>query len=62
MNPPQTPTPTDRERDDAQSLLDHRGPDGGRILDRIIRQAPDLLKPQGRPTTGVRLVLFGQKE
>jgi release factor glutamine methyltransferase len=47
-NPPQTPTPPDREWDDAQSLMDNGGPDGWSILDRIIRQAPDYLKPQGR--------------
>jgi methylase of polypeptide subunit release factors len=54
-NPPQTPNPPDREWDDAQSLMDNGGPDGWSILDRIIHQAPDYLKPQGR------LVLCGQK-
>lgn len=47
-NPPQMPTPPDREWDDALSRTDNGGPDGWGILDRVIREAPAHLKPQGR--------------
>ncbi|OGC03013.1 MAG: hypothetical protein A3G35_13845 [candidate division NC10 bacterium RIFCSPLOWO2_12_FULL_66_18] len=47
-NPPQMPTPPDREWNDAQSRADNGGPDGWVILDRIIHEAPKYLKPQGR--------------
>lgn len=47
-NPPQMPTPPDREWDDALSRADNGGPDGWDVLDRIIREAPAHLKPQGR--------------
>lgn len=47
-NPPQMPTPPDREWNDAQSRADNGGPDGWVILDRIIHEAPRYLKPQGR--------------
>ncbi len=47
-NPPQMPTPPDREWDDAQSLADNEGPDGWAALDRIIHEAPRHLKSQGR--------------
>jgi len=47
-NPPQMPTPPDREWDDARSLADNGGPDGWVALDRIIREAPRYLKPEGR--------------
>ena len=47
-NPPQTPTPPDREWDDAQSRMDNGGPDGCAVLDLIIHEAPKYLKPQGR--------------
>ena len=47
-NPPQMPTPPDREWADPQSLMDNGGPDGWSLLDRIIHEAPEHLKPQGR--------------
>lgn len=47
-NPPQMPTPPDREWGDAQSRADNGGPDGWAILDRIIHEAPRYLKPKGR--------------
>lgn len=47
-NPPQMPTPPDREWHDAQSRVDNGGPDGWAVLDRIIHEAPIYLKPQGR--------------
>lgn len=47
-NPPQMPTPPDREWNDAQSRADNGGPDGWVILDRIIHEAPRYLKSQGR--------------
>jgi len=47
-NPPQMPTPPDREWGDAQSRADNGGPDGWAVLERIIHEAPAHLKPQGR--------------
>ncbi len=47
-NPPQMPTPLDREWNDAQSQADNGGPHGWAILDRIIHEAPRYLNPQGR--------------
>jgi release factor glutamine methyltransferase len=48
VNPPQLPTPPDREWDDPQSLMDNGGPDGWVLLDRIIQESPTYLKGQGR--------------
>lgn len=47
-NPPQMPTPPDREWGDAQSRTDNGGVDGWEVLDRIIHEAPAYLKPRGR--------------
>jgi release factor glutamine methyltransferase len=47
-NPPQIPTPPDREWNDPQSRIDNGGPDGWLLLDRIIRESPRYLKPRGR--------------
>jgi len=47
-NPPQLPTPPDREWSDPQSRMDNGGPDGWLLLDRIIRESPPHLKPGGR--------------
>jgi release factor glutamine methyltransferase len=47
-NPPQMPTPPDRERADATAAADNGGPDGWRILDRIVAGARDHLRPGGR--------------
>jgi len=47
-NPPQMPTPPDREWGDPQSRMDNGGPDGWLLLDRIIRESPLHLKPGGR--------------
>jgi release factor glutamine methyltransferase len=47
-NPPQMPTPPDREWSDPQSRMDNGGPDGWLLLDRIIRESPLHLKPGGR--------------
>jgi release factor glutamine methyltransferase len=47
-NPPQMPTPPDREWEDTQSRADNGGPDGWAVLDRIIHEAPAYLKPRGR--------------
>ncbi len=47
-NPPQIPTPPDREWEDVQSRADNGGPDGWAVLDRIIHEAPIYLKPKGR--------------
>lgn len=54
-NPPQMPTPPDRDWSDPQSRTDNGGPDGWLLLDRIIRQSPSHLKPGGR----LVLTLFG---
>jgi release factor glutamine methyltransferase len=43
-NPPQMPTPSDREWEDAQSRADNGGPDGWVVLDWIIHEAPAYLK------------------
>lgn len=47
-NPPQMPTPPDREWDDDQARTDNGGPDGWAVVDRIIHEAPTYLKPEGR--------------
>jgi release factor glutamine methyltransferase len=47
-NPPQMPTPPDRERADATAAADNGGSDGWQILDRIIAGAPVHLVPGGR--------------
>jgi release factor glutamine methyltransferase len=47
-NPPQLPTPPDREWNDPQSRMDNGGPDGWLLLDRIIKESPTHLNPQGR--------------
>ena len=52
--PPQMPTPPDRERDDWMARADHGGPDGWALLDRVIRGAPEHLRPGGR----LRFTLF----
>ncbi len=54
-NPPQMPTPPDREWSDPQSRMDNGGPDGWLLLDRIIRESPPHLKSEGR----LVLTLFG---
>ncbi len=54
-NPPQMPTPPDREWSDPQSRMDNGGPDGWLLLDRIIRESPLHLKSEGR----LVLTLFG---
>jgi release factor glutamine methyltransferase len=54
-NPPQIPTPPDREWEDMLSRADNGGPDGWAVLDRIIHEAPTYLKSQGRPV----FTLFG---
>lgn len=54
-NPPQMPTPAEREWPDDESRMDNAGPDGWAVLERIIRDAPAHLKPQGRLT----FTLFG---
>lgn len=47
-NPPQMPTPPDREWNDPVSWMDNGGLDGWLLLDRIIRESPPHLKPYGR--------------
>jgi release factor glutamine methyltransferase len=47
-NPPQMPTPPERERDDATAAADNGGDDGWRVLDRVIAGAPAHLTPGGR--------------
>jgi release factor glutamine methyltransferase len=47
-NPPQLPTPPDREWNDARSGVDNGGRDGWLLLDRIIRDSPFHLRPGGR--------------
>lgn len=47
-SPPQMPTPPERERDDAEAAADNGGPDGWRLLGRVIEQAPAHLVPGGR--------------
>ena len=48
VNPPQLPTPPDREWHDPRSGIDNGGPDGWLLLDRIIRESPLYLAPRGR--------------
>jgi release factor glutamine methyltransferase len=47
-NPPQMPTPSGRERDDAGAAADNGGPDGWLVLDRVIAGAREHLTPGGR--------------
>jgi len=47
-NPPQMPTPPDRDWGDLVSRADNGGPDGWSALGPIIDQAPQYLKPGGR--------------
>ncbi len=47
-NPPQMPTPPERERDDAAAAADNGGADGWAILDRVIAGARAHLAPGGR--------------
>jgi release factor glutamine methyltransferase len=47
-SPPQMPTPPDRERSDALAAADNGGPDGFRLLDRVIAGTPAHLRPGGR--------------
>ncbi|HEU5193821.1 MAG TPA: HemK2/MTQ2 family protein methyltransferase [Methylomirabilota bacterium] len=47
-NPPQMPTPPDRERDDATAAADNGGRDGWLVLDRVIVGAREHLAPGGR--------------
>ena len=47
-NPPQMPTPPDREAGGDDAVTDNGGPDGWAILDRVIREAPAHLKPGGQ--------------
>ncbi len=47
-NPPQMPTPPGRDWGDAMACADNGGPEGWDMLDRIIREAPEHLTPQGR--------------
>lgn len=54
-NPPQMPTPADREWPDDESRMNNAGLDGWAVLERIIRDAPAYLKPKGRLT----ITLFG---
>jgi len=54
-NPPQMPTPPDREWSDPQSRMDNGGPDGWLLLDRIIRESPPHLNSGGR----LAFTLFG---
>lgn len=47
-NPPQMPTPPDREGGGDEASADDGGPDGWAILDRVIKEAPNHLKPGGQ--------------
>ncbi|MBI4271142.1 MAG: methyltransferase [Candidatus Rokubacteria bacterium] len=47
-NPPQMPTPPGRARSDAAAAADNGGVDGWELLDRVIRGAPEHLRPGGR--------------
>jgi release factor glutamine methyltransferase len=47
-SPPQMPTPPERERGDAAAAADNGGPDGWRLLARVIEGAPAHLRPGGR--------------
>jgi release factor glutamine methyltransferase len=47
-SPPQMPTPPERERRDAMAAADNGGPDGWRLLARVIEGAPAHLRPGGR--------------
>jgi release factor glutamine methyltransferase len=47
-NPPQMPTPPERERDDAAAAADNGGLDGWALLDRVIDGAAEHLVPGGR--------------
>ena len=47
-NPPEMPTPADREWDDPLSRMDNGGTDGWAILDRIIQEGPAHLVHGGR--------------
>lgn len=47
-SPPQMPTPPERERGDAAAAADNGGPDGWRLLARVIEGARAHLHPGGR--------------
>jgi release factor glutamine methyltransferase len=47
-NPPQMPTPPERERADAAAAADNGGVDGWALLDRVLAGAPAHLRPGGR--------------
>jgi release factor glutamine methyltransferase len=47
-NPPQMPTPPDRQRDDPVAAADNGGVDGWAVLDRVIAGAGGHLGPRGR--------------
>jgi len=47
-NPPQMPTPPDRDTGGEEAAADDGGPDGWAILDRVIGEAPAYLKPGGQ--------------
>lgn len=47
-NPPQMPTPRDRETGGDETAADDGGADGWGILDRVIQEAPAHLKPGGQ--------------
>jgi release factor glutamine methyltransferase len=47
-NPPQMPTPSGRDRDDAEAAADNGGHDGWALLDRVIAGAPAHLERGGR--------------
>jgi release factor glutamine methyltransferase len=59
-NPPQMPTPPDRERDDAAAAADNGGIDGWALLDRIIEGAPRHLRPGGRLVFSIFAFLGGK--
>ncbi len=47
-NPPQMPTPGDLGTGRGEAVADDGGPDGWAILDRVIREAPQYMKPGGQ--------------
>ncbi len=48
VNPPQMPTPANREWPDDEARMNNAGLDGWGALERIIREAPAHLTPEGR--------------
>jgi release factor glutamine methyltransferase len=60
-NPPQMPTPPERERDDPVAAADNGGVDGWALIDRVIAGAAGHLAPRGRLVFSI-FAFLGRKQ